>query len=123
MGTCYSNQSSNFLKKIVFSYFCGLFTADIFKILSAVGTSNLLANSSHILHVISPSLQFSFILPNIRQMSTIEILDLGRSPSLGGGVQEGGALSHPKMVKVLLYIILNASYTFRTYFKWPARLV
>ena len=55
--------------------------------------------------------------------STIEILDLGRSPSLGVGVQEGWAHSDPKMIKVLLYIILNASYTIRTYFKWPAHLV
>ena len=40
-----------------------------------------------------------FILPNTRQTTTIEKLDLMRSLSLGGGVQEGGASLIQKLLR------------------------
>ena len=66
VGTCYSNSATyqaTFWTFFLFSYFCAILyfesSADIFKILSAVGTSNSLEDSWHILHVSSSSLQFS----------------------------------------------------------------
>jgi len=52
VGTCYSNSATyqaSFKKKNLFSYFCAILyfesSADIFKILSAVGTPNSLEDS------------------------------------------------------------------------------